>query len=158
MLGWQSTYNWSSSWNLKSLDATSNGSSDLKTITPSLANLEVAIEFLFRCKILIEHITNSNVHRPIKEVIRLDTSLGWRDPIITYLKDGSFPNDKAEAQKLILLPSIHTPRRYLIQEILLQASCRPLPEVPRTWRSSESDAENPCWWLWEPFGRLLSHP
>ena len=33
-------------------------------------------------------------------ILCLDISLGWRKPIIAYLKGGALPNDKAEAQKL----------------------------------------------------------
>jgi len=33
-------------------------------------------------------------------VLRLDTSLGFRDPIIAYLKDGVMPNERVKTQKL----------------------------------------------------------
>ena len=32
-----------------------------------------------------------------------DTSPGWRDPIFVYLKAGTLPDDRAEAQKLLHL-------------------------------------------------------
>jgi len=73
----------------------------LKTITDSLANLGAATEFQFRKDIFIEYIANSSIHRPIREVLRLDTSPRWRDPIIAYLKDGSLPDERVEAQKLL---------------------------------------------------------
>ena len=69
----------------------------------SLANLVAATEFQFRHEISVKHIANPSVHRPIGEVLRLDTSPGWKDPIITYLKDESLPDDRAEAHKLFYL-------------------------------------------------------
>jgi len=63
----------------------------------SLANLGVATEFQFRREIPIEHITNLSVQQPTGEILRLDTSPGWRDPIIAYLKELTLPVDKAEA-------------------------------------------------------------
>ena len=51
---------------------------------------------------------NPSIKQPIREILRFDTSLGWRDPIITYLKDGTLPNDKAEARKLQQLASMYT--------------------------------------------------
>jgi len=33
-------------------------------------------------------------------LLRLNSSPGWRDPIIAYLKDGELPDNRAEAQKL----------------------------------------------------------
>ena len=43
------------------------------------------------------------------EVLRLDTSPGWRNHIIVYVKDGVLPNDRAEAQKLQ-----HLATRYIL--------------------------------------------
>jgi len=40
--------------------------------------------------------------------LRLDTSSGWRDPIISYLKSGTLSDDKAEAQKLQHLATRYT--------------------------------------------------
>jgi len=47
-------------------------------------------------------------------VLDLDTSLGWRDPILTNLKDEVLPNDKIEAQKLH-----HMGTRYILLEDIL---------------------------------------
>ena len=47
-------------------------------------------------------------------MLRLDTSLGWRDPIISYLKNGALSDNKAEAQKLQ-----HLVTRYILQGDLL---------------------------------------
>jgi len=71
--------------------------------TDSLANLGATTEFQFRREISVEHIANPSVYRPID-----DTSQGWRDPIIAYLKDGSLSDDRAEAQKLL-----HLATRYI---------------------------------------------
>jgi len=75
----------------------------------TLANLGADTEFQFKREIPVEHIANPSVHRPIREVLRLDTSPGWRDPIIAYLKDGSLPDDRVEAQKLL-----HLTTRYML--------------------------------------------
>jgi len=34
------------------------------------------------------------------EIIHLDFSSGWRDPIIAYLKGRTLPGDRAKARKL----------------------------------------------------------
>jgi len=41
-------------------------------------------------------------------ILRLDTSSGWKDPIIAYLKDGTLASDKAKARKLQHLASRYT--------------------------------------------------
>ena len=84
----------------------------------SLANLEAAIEFQYGQEIRVEHIANPSVQRPIGKVFCLDTLSGWRDPIITYLKDGSLPDDKADAQKLLHLTTKYT----LLGDILYKKS------------------------------------
>ena len=66
----------------------------------SLANLESATENQFQRENLVKHIRTPSIQRPDKEILHWDTSLGWRDPIISYLKDGTLPNNKVEAQKL----------------------------------------------------------
>jgi len=63
-----------------------------------LANLGAATEFQFRREIPVKHI-NPSVQQPTRE-LHLDTSSGLRDPIITYLKNRTLPDDKAEARKL----------------------------------------------------------
>jgi len=65
-----------------------------------LANLASTIEYQFQLEIPVEHISTPSIQRPDGEILRLDTSSGWRDPIIAYLKDETLPNDKVEAQKL----------------------------------------------------------
>ena len=76
--------------------------------TNSLANPEVAKEFQFRRKIPIKHIANSSVQQPTREVLCLNTSPGWRDPIITYLKYETLFDDKTEAQKVQHLATRNT--------------------------------------------------
>ena len=66
----------------------------------SLANLALATEFQFWWKIIIEHIPTTSIQYPDREILRLDTSLGWRTLIIAYLKHGALHDDKAEAHKL----------------------------------------------------------
>ena len=65
-----------------------------------LANLEAAMEFQFRREIPVKHITNPSVQQPTREVLRLDASPGWRNPIIAYLKDGTLRDDRVEVRKL----------------------------------------------------------
>ena len=67
------------------------------------------MEFQFRREISVEHITNPSVQQPTGEVLRLDTSPGWRSPIISYLKDRTLPDDRAEARKLQ-----HMATRYIL--------------------------------------------
>ena len=55
------------------------------------------MEFYFKW---VKHITNPIIQQPAGEVLRLNTSLGWRSPIISYLKDGTLLDDRAEARKL----------------------------------------------------------
>ena len=66
----------------------------------SLANLGAATEFKFRHEISVKHITNMGVQQPIGEVLCLDTSPGWKDPIVAYLKDETILDDRMEARKL----------------------------------------------------------
>ena len=48
----------------------------------------------------------------------MDTSPGWKDPIISYLKDGMLLDDKTETQKLQ-----HMATRYiLLRDILYKRS------------------------------------
>jgi len=54
----------------------------------------------------------------IREVLRLDISSGWRDSIIAYLKDGTIPDDRAEAQKLLYLAA----RYMLLGDVLYKKS------------------------------------
>jgi len=70
--------------------------------TDSLANLGTATEFQLIREIPVEHIANPSVQRPSGEVLRLNTSSRWRDPI-AHLKDGTLPDDRVEAQKLMHL-------------------------------------------------------
>ena len=80
-LRWQSTYNRSQievqnlSMRFKWVPRYENNHAD------SLANLGAATEFQFIREILVEHIINPS----------LDTSLGWRDLIITRGGKGSSP-------------------------------------------------------------------
>ena len=90
-----------SNWSPKSLDTASNESPDLKTITlihsPTLGQSRSSS---LDKKKYVEHIANPSVQQPTTEIIRLDTLLGWRDPIMAYLKDGTPSNDKVEVRKL----------------------------------------------------------
>ena len=92
----------------------------------SLANLGVATEFQFRQKILIEHITNLSIQQPTGEVLRLDTSPGWRSPIIAYLKDGTLLDDRVKVRKFQ-----HLATRYiLLGDILYRKSYSSLHPNP----------------------------
>ena len=91
----------------------------------SLANLGAATEFQFRHEISVKHIANPSVLRPNGEVLRLDTSPGWKDPIITYLKDGSLPDDRAEAQKLLHLANRYTPRSVFYKKSYFKLHANP---------------------------------
>jgi len=80
----------------------------------SLSIVGAAAKFQFRCEIPVEHIANPSVHQPIEEILCLDTSPGWRDPIIAYLKDD--PDKKAGAalaSKYTLIGDA-TPHTYLL--------------------------------------------
>ena len=66
----------------------------------SLTTLAIVVNFQSRPKIPVEDIKKPSIHNPDEEVLWLDLSLGWRDPIISFLKDGMLPDDKAKAQKL----------------------------------------------------------
>jgi len=84
----------------------------------SLVNLTSATEYQFRQEIPVEHIAKPSIQRHDKEIHFLDSSPGWRDIIIAYLKDKTLPNDKAEAQKLQ-----HMATRYvLIGDLLYKKS------------------------------------
>ena len=64
-----------------------------------------------------------SVQRPIGEVLSVDTSPGWKEPIIAYLKDGTLTDDRAEAQKLL-----HFATRYtLLRDVLYSKSYSKLP-------------------------------
>jgi len=47
--------------------------------------LASAVDFQFRRKIPVEYIPKPMIHKSDEEVLRLDTSLGWRDPIISVV-------------------------------------------------------------------------
>ena len=63
--------------------------------TNSLATLASVVAFQFKREVLVEHIPKPSIRKPDEEVFRLDSSLGWMDPIISFLKDGTLPQDKA---------------------------------------------------------------
>jgi len=86
----------------------------------SLANLGEATKFQFRREIPIKHITNPSVQQPTGEVLGLDTSPKWRNPIIAYLKDGILPDDRVETRKLQYLATQYILLGDTIQKILLQ--------------------------------------
>ena len=95
----------------------------------SLANLVLAVEYQFRREILVKHITEPIIQRSGGEVLHLETSLGWRDPIITYLRDGVLHDDRAKTQ--------HLATKYiLLGDLLYKKSYsklhRSLSEVSRT--------------------------
>ena len=94
--------------------------------TDSLANLGAATEFQFRREIPVEHITNPSVQQPIRESLRIDTSLEWRDLIIAYLKNGTLPDDMVEARKLQHLATRYT----LLGDILYKKSYSNLHSDP----------------------------
>ena len=76
--------------------------------------LASSVNFQFRCEIPIEYIMKPSIHKSNEKVLCLDISLGWRDPITVYLKDGTLPRDKAETQKLQ-----HLAIRYILLRDLL---------------------------------------
>ena len=92
----------------------------------SLTNLGSAVEHQLRREIPIKHIAEPNIQRSGGEVLCLDTSSGWRDPIIAYLKDGVLPDDRAEAQKLQHLATRYT----LLGNILYKKSYSKLHSNP----------------------------
>ena len=61
----------------------------------SLANLGSAMEFQFWHEIPVEHIPHPSIDHSGHEALRLDTSPGWREPIIQYLKYKILPENKA---------------------------------------------------------------
>jgi len=75
------------------------------------------MEFKFRREIFIEHIANPSIQQTLEEVISLDTSPGWRDPLISYL-EGMLPDDRAEAQRLLHLATRYT----LLGDVLYKKS------------------------------------
>ena len=114
----------------------------------SLASLEAAVEFQFRWEIPIEHFTNPNIQQLAGEVLRLDTSAGWRSLIISYLKDGTLPDDRADARKLQ-----HIATRYIIfRDILYQKSYSNLHPNPylrclgpeETWKVMQEIHDGDC--------------
>jgi len=86
----------------------------------SQAMLVSAVDFQFRREILIEYILKLSIYKSDEEVLRLDTSLGSRDPIVAYLKEGTLPGDKIKAQKLQ-----HLATRYILLGDLLTKSLIP---------------------------------
>ena len=63
------------------------------------------------------------------EVLRLDISLGWKDPIIAYVKDGVLPNDRAETQKLQYMAT-----RYILPGDVMFKKCNaPIPQIRRRY-------------------------
>jgi len=70
--------------------------------------MRATIGFKFRREISFEHIDNPSVQQPAGEVLCLDTSPAWRDPIIAYLKDETLPDDMTEIQKLQYLATRYT--------------------------------------------------
>ena len=76
--------------------------------------LASAADFQFRREIPAEYILKPRIHKSDEEVLHLDAFLGWRDPIISYLKNETLSDDKAKAQKLH-----HLATRYIILADLL---------------------------------------
>ena len=102
--------------------------------------LASAVDFQFRCEIPVEHIMMPSNHKPDEYVFCLDRSPGWRDPIISFLKDETLSKDKVEAQKLQ-----HIAIRYiLIRELLYKknhiSGCIMIPRWLPQARSQECDA------------------
>ena len=58
------------------------------------------VDFQFRREIPVEYIPKPSIHKSDEEVLHLDTSPGWRAPIVSYLKNGTLSDNKAEAQML----------------------------------------------------------
>ena len=77
--------------------------------TDSLATIASVVDFQFRPEIPVEHIPKPSIHKPDEKLLRLDSSWGWRDTIISFLKDGTLPEDKTETQKLQ-----HLATRYIL--------------------------------------------
>ena len=61
----------------------------------SLTTLASIVDFQFGREIHVKHISKPSIHKPGEEVLRLDSSPGWRDPIISFLKDRMLPRDQA---------------------------------------------------------------
>jgi len=75
--------------------------------------------------------------QPTGEVLRLDTSPGWRSPIIFYLKEGSLPDDRVEVWKLQ-----HLATRYvLFGDILYKKSYSNLHPDPYMRRLGPEGAQ-----------------
>jgi len=66
--------------------------------------------------------------------LRLDTSPGWRDPIISYLKNGTLLDDKTEAQKLRRLVTV------LLEDLLYKKSYSKLQSDPYLRRFGPEEA------------------
>jgi len=49
-----------------------------------------------------------HIQQPIGEILRLDATSGWRDPIIAYLKGETLPDNKVVARKLQHLVTRYT--------------------------------------------------
>jgi len=79
-----------------------------------VVTLASAIDFQFRRKIPVKHIPKPSIHKPDEKVLRLDLFAGWRITIISFLKDGTLPDDKAQTQKLR-----HLATRYVLLGELL---------------------------------------
>ena len=82
--------------------------------------LASVVNFQSRHMIHVKYIPKSSIHKSDEKVLRLDTSPGWRNPIIAYLKDGTLLRDKAEAQKLQ-----HLTTRYILLGDLLYKNLIP---------------------------------
>ena len=80
----------------------------------SLANLASAVEYQFPT----EYIMKPSIQRSRGEVLFLDTSSGWRDLIIAYLRDRVLPGDKIKMQKFQHMAS----RYILLGDILYKKS------------------------------------
>ena len=91
----------------------------------SSATLASIITFQFKREIPIEYILKPNINKSDEEVLHLNTSLEWMDPIMAYLQDGTVPGDKAEAQKLQ-----HLATRYILLGDLYKKSYSKLHSDP----------------------------
>jgi len=83
----------------------------------SLTTLASAIDFQFRHEIRIKYFSKPSICKFDEEILHLDTSSGWRGPIIAYLKDGTHSVDKAEARKLQ-----HLATSYILGDLLYKKS------------------------------------
>ena len=104
----------------------------------SLSTLASAVDFQFRREISVEHIPKRSTHKLDEEVLHLEYSSGWRELIISFLKDGTFFEDKAEAQKLQ-----HLATRYILFEGLLYKKSYSMLHYDPYLRCQERDAGDP---------------